>query len=137
MSEPPISAVWRAPADSEDHDQAKSSLFAGGGALGALAMSSCCILPLVLFSLGVSGAWIGNLTALYPYRPVFLAITAVFLAGGFYTAYRKPRAAACEPGSYCRAPVSARINRIVLWSATALVIVALAFPYAVPLLLDD
>jgi mercuric ion transport protein len=32
------------------------------GLLGALAASSCCILPLVLFSLGVSGAWIGNFT---------------------------------------------------------------------------
>ena len=28
------------------------------------AASSCCILPLVLFSLGVSGAWIGNFTQL-------------------------------------------------------------------------
>ena len=32
---------------------------AAGGLIGALAASSCCILPLVLFALGVSGAWIG------------------------------------------------------------------------------
>ena len=33
-------------------------LVAAGGVIGALAASSCCILPLVLFGLGVSGAWI-------------------------------------------------------------------------------
>ena len=43
-------------------EKTKKSLFASGGLLGALAMSSCCILPLTLFSLGVTGAWIGNLT---------------------------------------------------------------------------
>jgi len=37
---------------------------AAGGLLGALAASSCCILPLVLFGLGIRGAWIGNLTQL-------------------------------------------------------------------------
>ncbi len=44
-------------------------LAVAGGFLGALAASSCCILPLVLFSLGVSGAWIGNFTQLAPYQP--------------------------------------------------------------------
>ena len=39
-------------------------LAAAGGILGALAASACCILPLVLFTLGISGAWIANLTRL-------------------------------------------------------------------------
>src|SRR5215467_13430664 len=42
----------------------KAGLAAAGGILGALAASSCCIVPLALFTLGTSGAWIGNLTAL-------------------------------------------------------------------------
>ena len=53
-------------------EETKKSLFTGGSVLGAVAMSSCCILPLALFSLGVTGAWIGNLTALYPYKLYFL-----------------------------------------------------------------
>jgi mercuric ion transport protein len=117
-------------------EQTKKTIFASGSVLGALAMSSCCILPLVLFSLGVTGAWIGNLTALYPYKPIFFVITAVFLAGGFYKIYRKPKASACEVGSYCSAPISDRINKITLWSATILVVAALAFPYVAPALLD-
>jgi len=45
---------------------ARQRLVIAGGIIGALVASSCCIVPLVLFSLGVGGAWIGNLTALAP-----------------------------------------------------------------------
>src|SRR5215470_9935403 len=43
-----------------------------GGLAGALVASSCCMLPLVLFSLGVSGAWISHLTQLAPYQHCFV-----------------------------------------------------------------
>ena len=117
-------------------EKTKKSLFVGGSVLGAVAMSSCCILPLALFSLGVTGAWIGNLTALYPYKLYFLIPTAAFLAGGFYLVYRRPRANECEPGAGCVRSLSDRINRVVLWSATLLTAMALAFPYVAPALLD-
>ncbi len=117
-------------------ERSQKMIFAGGSALGALAMSSCCIVPLALFSLGVTGAWIGNLTALYPYKLYFFAITAGFLAGGFYKVYRKPKASAREGETYCTSPVSDRINKVVLWTASILVAAALAFPYVVPLLLE-
>ena len=117
-------------------EKTRKSLFVGGSVLGAVAMSSCCILPLALFSLGVTGAWIGNLTALYPYKLYFLIPTAAFLAGGFYLVYRRPRANECEPGAGCVRSLSDRINRVVLWSATLLVATALAFPYVAPALLD-
>jgi len=113
----------------------KKTMFASGGMLGALAMSSCCILPLVLFSLGVTGAWIGNLAALYPYKLYFLVPTAALLAGGFYTVYRKPKAAACEEAGYCATPISDRINKSVLWGSSVLVLAALAFPYFAPMVL--
>jgi len=45
----------------------KAGLAAAGGILGALAASSCCIVSLALFTLGISGAWIGNLIS--PRRP--------------------------------------------------------------------
>jgi mercuric ion transport protein len=48
----------------DEASQRGALLMAAGGLLGALAASSCCILPLVLFGLGVSGAWIGNFTQL-------------------------------------------------------------------------
>lgn len=106
-----------------------------GSVLGALAAASCCIVPLVLFSVGTGGAWVGNLTALYPFKPIFVTITLAFLAGGFYMAYRKPKMA-CEPGSYCATPASGRVLKAFLWGATLLVAAALAFPYIGPYFLN-
>ena len=118
-------------------ERAQKKIFASGSVLGALAMSSCCILPLVLFSLGVTGVWIGSLAAFYPYKMYFLVPTAGFLAGGLYLAYRKPKVAACEGDSYCGTPIADRINKTILWMSTVLVLAALAFPYYAPLLLDS
>jgi len=118
-------------------DGARKTIFTAGGVLGAIAMSSCCILPLALFSVGVTGAWIGNLAALYPYKLYFLVPTAGFLAAGFYLVYRKPKADACEVDGACAAPISSRINKVVLWGATGLTLAALAFPYYAPLLLES
>ena len=58
----------------------RGALVAGG--LAGLLASTCCLGPLVLITLGVSGAWIGNLTALEPYRPIFIgaALVALFFA---------------------------------------------------------
>ena len=51
----------------------RGALAAGG--LAAILASTCCLGPLVLITLGFSGAWIGNLTALEPYRPIFIGGT--------------------------------------------------------------
>jgi mercuric ion transport protein len=104
-----------------------ATLLSAGGVLAALGVASCCVLPFALVMLGVGGAWMGNLTALEPYQPLFLAATLVCLGGGFYLVYRKP-AAACAEGSYCATPRSGRIAKIGLWAATGLVAVALGFP---------
>jgi len=107
----------------ETTDQSRGRLLATGGILGALVASSCCVAPLVLVTLGVSGAWIGNLTALEPYKPYFLVATALFLAGGFWHVYFKPKQA-CEDGSYCARPASGRIVKSALWIATVLALLS-------------
>ena len=108
-------------------------LIAAGGILGALAASSCCILPLALFSLGISGAWISNFTALAPFKPYFAAGTLALLGYGYYLVYVKPKQA-CADGS-CARPLPNRLVKSSLWIATVLVVVALAFDYVAPLLL--
>jgi mercuric ion transport protein len=117
-------------------ENTRKNLLASGGALGAIAMSSCCILPVTLFSLGVTGAWIGNLAALYPYKAYFFVVTAGLLAAGFWRVYRKPPAVECAEGSYCASPASDRLVKSALWASTILVAAALVFPYAAPLFLD-
>ena len=106
-----------------------------GGLFGALAASSCCIAPLVLFSLGAGGAWIGNLTALAPYQPFFVVLTLGFLGTGFWMVYRKPQGTLPE-GSVCPRSVAGAWFKIALWSSAVLILVAVAFPYAAPLILD-
>jgi mercuric ion transport protein len=112
----------------------KTWVAVAGGVLGAIAASSCCILPLVLFSLGAGGAWIGNLTALAPYQPIFVVITLGFLGYGYWLVYRKPKAV-CADGATCARPLPGRIVNLALWLATALLAAAIAFSYIAPILL--
>jgi mercuric ion transport protein len=112
----------------------RQAWLATGGVLGAIASSSCCILPVALFSLGASGAWLGNLSALSPYQPIFIATTLGFLGGGFWFAYRRP-GAACDGSAACARPMSSRAVKLALWAATLLVAAAIGFPYVAPALL--
>lgn len=112
----------------------RQGLIATGGILGAIAASSCCILPLVLTIFGVTGAWMANLRALAPYQPVFIAMTAAFIGYGFYLVYWKPKQAAAD-GAVCARPiVPNKAVRGALWSATFVVALAISFPYWFPLI---
>jgi len=116
--------------------QRGQGLIAAGGLLGALAASSCCILPLALFSLGVSGAWIGNLTQLAPYQPFFIAATIACLGYGYWLVYRSSKVA-CAGGEACARPLSNRLVQLGLNVATVLVIAAIGFNFLAPLLLTN
>lgn len=100
------------------------------GALAAILASTCCLGPLVLVALGFSGAWIGNLTALEPYRPIFIssALVALFLA--WRRIYRP--AHACKPGEVCAMVQVRAAYRLIFWTVVALVVIALGFPYVLP-----
>lgn len=106
----------------------KGTLAAGG--LAAILASTCCLGPLVLVMLGFSGAWIGNLTRLEPYRPYFIGAALVALFFAYRRIFRPLHA--CEPGEVCALPQTRRIYRIAFWIVAALVLVAFAFPYIVP-----
>jgi mercuric ion transport protein len=114
------------------HVERSQKLLAAGGVLGAIAASSCCVLPLVLFALGVSGAWIGDLTRLAPYQPYFLAATAACLGAGYWLRYRASKEA-CAEGEACARPLPNRAVTIGLIVATVLVVGALAVDFAAPL----
>lgn len=107
-------------------------LMAAGGLLAALAASSCCVLPLVLFGLGVSGAWIGTFTRLAPYQNFFIAATMVFLGTGYWLIYRSSKLA-CADGGACARPLPNRSVKAALVIATALVIAALGVDVLSPL----
>lgn len=106
----------------------RGALWTGG--LAAVLASACCLGPLVLISLGVSGAWIGSLTSLEPYRPIFIgaALVALFLA---WRRIWRP-GAGCAPGEACALPGIKRSYKALFGIVVALVIVALGFPLVAP-----
>jgi mercuric ion transport protein len=116
--------------------QRQQRLMAAGGLAGALAASSCCILPLVLFSLGVSGAWIGNFTRLAPYQPYFIAVTIGCLGYGYWLVHRSTKLA-CANGDACARPLPNRLVETGLILASLLTVAAIGFDFLAPLFLNS
>lgn len=112
-----------------DPKTSRGILAAGG--IAAILASSCCLGPLVLVALGFSGAWIGNLTRLEPYRPLFLGAALVAMYFAWRRIYRPVHL--CNPSDVCAIPQVKTTYKIVFWVVAALVLVALAFPYVLPL----
>ena len=97
------------------------------GAAAAVGASLCCVVPLVLVSLGISGAWLASLTALEPYRPWFATLALAALGFGAWRLYGP--ASRCEDGRICADPSVLRRGRRLLWIAVAIIVPLLLFPY--------
>ena len=113
----------------------KDGLAATVGILAGLGAASCCLVPFALFSLGITGAWIGNITALAPYQPIFAAVAFGCIGYGGYHVYWK-RNKTSAVGTVCANPISGRIVKGTLWGATLLIVLALTFPYFAPIIFD-
>ena len=112
------------------------AMLAIGGLLGALAAASCCIMPLVLFGLGVSGAWIGNLTQLAPYQPIFIAASLACLGAGAWLIRRQSKQT-CAEGEACARPLPNRLVKAALIVAALLVVAAVGFDFFGSLFLNS
>jgi mercuric ion transport protein len=106
----------------------RGPLLAGG--VAAILASTCCLGPLLLVTLGFSGAWIGNLTVLEPYRPIFVGIGLLSLFFAYRRIYRPVRA--CNPAEVCAVPQVKKAYKVTFWTVAALVVIAIAFPYILP-----
>lgn len=104
------------------------ALLAGGFA--ALLASACCLGPLLLLMLGISGAWIGSLSALQAYQPFFLAASLLALVLAARRIWRP--AATCIPGQVCAAPRVRRLYQGAFVVVALLVLFALGFPAVAP-----
>ena len=107
----------------------RAALAAGG--IAALLAGACCLGPLLLVSVGVTGTWLAYLPRLEPYRPLFIGIAALALGFAWRRIYRP--AAQCKPGEVCAIPQVKRGSRIGFWTVALLLLVMLLYPYLVPL----
>jgi mercuric ion transport protein len=92
-------------------------------AIAALLASSCCLLPLALVSLGLTGAWLGTLRILQPYSPLFttVAIAALVLAARKLFRPTTPVCTANTP-----------IHRASFWLIATLTLLLLVSPLVAP-----
>lgn len=79
------------------------------GIVTAFGVASCCALPILLTTAGLSAAWLGGVAALAaPYRTVLLCLSALSLAGGAVFLWRiQLTARNCGPDGACT-PVALR-----------------------------
>ena len=97
-----------------------------GSVIGGILASVCCIGPLVFALLGISGAALAQ--RFEPLRPYFLVATYALLAGAFYSTYR-PAQKERGPGEACEMSRANRVGKVVLWIASAVVLLTTAFPW--------
>jgi mercuric ion transport protein len=79
--------------------------------IASFAASTCCVLPLLLVLVGITGAWMTSLTSLEPVTPIFTAIALGALAWAGYLIFRPATECATEDGEACARtkPVTKRI----------------------------
>ena len=98
-----------------------------GGALAGIGASACCVGPLLLLSMGVGGAWISHLTALEPYRPIFIGLTVLFLGIAFRKLYLVPQR--CAEEDDCVADRTRNVQRIFFWILVPVTLGLVASPW--------
>lgn len=74
-----------------------------GGVAAAFGVASCCALPILFTTAGVSAAWLSAIaTTTAPYRDFLLWLSALSLAGGALLFWRMQRSTAtCDSGRAC------------------------------------
>lgn len=99
----------------------------------SLIASTCCVIPLALVLLGITGAWMVHLNALKPWVPFFTAMAVAALAGSGYLLFR--------PLTRCEVPEdtcgdSRRVGRRIYLASALFVSGLLLFPLVAPIFTD-
>ena len=90
--------------------ESAAGLLTLGGLAAAFGLASCCALPLLLGTLGLSTAWLAGIAVFsVGHRGILLGIGAIGLIGGAALLWRQQRVAAtCGPGGVCT-PLAVRL----------------------------
>lgn len=112
----------------------RSAAGLAGAALVALTSVACWSVPLILVSIGITGAWMSTFTLLAPYKSLLIGASLVCLAYAWFSIYRPQGADGHE--APCVAPPGSRMSRALFWLVSALVLGAIVSPYLVPLFFE-
>lgn len=97
--------------------------------LSSLLASTCCVLPLALVLVGVTGAWMAHLQALKPLTPYAIALAVGALGWAGWLLFRPVRV--CAPGGACA--TTRPVMRRVFVACAAFIVLLLGFPLIAPL----
>ncbi|KGD66070.1 mercuric transporter MerT [Alcanivorax nanhaiticus] len=114
------------------HKLAESNVPVIGGVIAAIGASLCCVGPFVLLTLGISGAWIGNLTLLEPYRPFFIVIVLLLFGWSGWQVHRPIEA--CASGTACAVPQTRKRRQIIVWTTAIIALILVSSSYWIPLI---
>lgn len=103
----------------------KTTLSSVGSIVTAIVASLCCIGPALVAIIGAGS--LGAFAVFENYRPYFIGLTAILLGAAFYLTYRR-REVKCEYGS-CKIQGAGKWNKIGVWSATIIAVLAVSYPY--------
>ncbi len=105
-----------------------------GAVLAAIGASVCCVGPLVLLSLGISGAWISTLTSFQSVRPIFILLTLFFIGLSYRKLYLTPND--CATDELCASADSQKKQKRIFWLISILILFLLAFPWYAPYFME-
>ena len=98
----------------------------GAGVVTAVFSTACCFGPLLLITLGVSGATAARMELLAPFQPFFAAATILLGGWAFHRLYIQPRR--CAPGTECENPDALSAQRKLFWFVVMLIAAMALFP---------
>lgn len=95
----------------------------GIASAAAVLASACCVLPLLLVSVGAAGAWMVSLRVLRPYSTALLVLCAGLVGFLWFCVIRRASCSSSAPGAAFRA---------VFWSTAALLVIMVCSPIWAP-----
>lgn len=103
-----------------------------GGIAAAIGAGLCCVGPFLLLTLGIGGVWIGNLTLLEPYRPLFIVAVLALFGWAGWKVYLP--VTACEPGTVCAVPQVRNRRQMIFWITALIALAIVTSTYWIPLI---
>lgn len=107
-----------------DKIENKSGWLVGGGILASIIASLCCVGPLILTLLGVSGAAV--LSKFETLRIPMILLVLVFFGVAGFVLYQKRNN--CEPGSICADPKKFKKMVIFYWIGLVIALLGVTSP---------